>query len=98
LTYAELKAEADRRWATKQALNKPRIILNESAPDYDMGGRRLKAALQDEIAKRGLDVSLERTGNFGMDWKCPLVRVIRPGSPAVWYGPVHAADVPRFLD
>src|SRR5947209_11863885 len=63
-----------------------------------MGGRRLKGALQEEIAKRALDVSLERTGNFGMDWKCPLVSVIRPGSPAVWYGPVRAPDVQRFVD
>ena len=98
MTYAELKAEADKRWAAKQSQSRTRIVLNESAPDYDMGGRRTKAALQAEIAKRGLDVSLERTGNFGMDWKCPLVKVIRPGAPAVWYGPVLAADVPCFVD
>jgi NADH:ubiquinone oxidoreductase subunit F (NADH-binding)/(2Fe-2S) ferredoxin len=98
VSYAELKAEADRRWQAKVGQSRTRIVLGESAPDYDMGGRRTKTALQDEIAKRGLDVSLERTGNFGMDWKCPLVTVIRPGTSPVWYGPVHAPDIPRFLD
>src|SRR5438309_1089525 len=98
MTYAELKQQADERWQAKIGQNRTRIVLGESAPDYDMGGRRTKAALQDEIAKRTLDVSLERTGNFGMDWKCPLVIVIRPEKPAVWYGPVHADDVPRFVD
>src|SRR5205823_4578502 len=85
-------------WADKIGQQRTRIVMGESAPDYDMGGRRTKAALQEEIAKRSLDVSLERTGNFGMDWKCPLVTVIRPGTPAVWYGPVQDKDVPRFID
>ncbi len=97
-SYQELKAQADQRWQDKISQQRPRIILAESAPDYDMGGRRTKAAFQDEIARRGLDVCIERTGNFGMDWKAPLVTVVRPGAPAVWYGPVKAADVPRFLD
>jgi NADH:ubiquinone oxidoreductase subunit F (NADH-binding)/(2Fe-2S) ferredoxin len=98
VTYRELRAQADQRWRDKTSQTRPRVILNESAPDYDMGGRKTKAAFLDEVAKRGLDVSIERTGNFGMDWKCPLVKVARPGQPAVWYGPVRAADVPRFLD
>ncbi len=98
MTFAELKAEADRRWQAKISQPRTRIILGESAPDYDMGGRRTKVAFQEEIAKRGLDVSLERTGNFGMDWKCPLVKVMKRGKVPVWYGPIHAADVPAFLD
>src|SRR5207248_8637216 len=98
LNYADMKSEADKRWAAKIGQQRTRIVMGESAPDYDMGGRRTKAALQQEIAKRSLDVSLERTGNFGMDWKCPLVTVIRPGTPAVWYGPVQDKDVPRFID
>lgn len=98
MTYQELKERADRQWAEKIGQNRIRIILSESAPDYDMGGRRTKAAFEAEISKRGLDVSLERTGNFGMDWKCPLVTVKKPGKPAVWYGPVLARDVAQFID
>ncbi|HUZ78121.1 MAG TPA: NADH-ubiquinone oxidoreductase-F iron-sulfur binding region domain-containing protein [Chloroflexota bacterium] len=98
MTYAELKQQADARWQEKTRQRRTRVILGESAPDYDNGGRRMKVALEAEIARRALDVSLERTGNFGMDWKSPLVTVIKPGKVPVWYGPVLAEDVPAFVD
>ncbi|MHB8618473.1 MAG: NADH-quinone oxidoreductase subunit F, partial [Chloroflexota bacterium] len=98
MTYEDLKDQAVRQWEDRRGQRRTRIVLSESATDYDAGGKRTKAAFEREIASRGLDISLERTGNFGMDWKCPLVTVIKPGRVPVWYGPVTAADVPAFMD
>ncbi|MDE3078286.1 MAG: NADH-quinone oxidoreductase subunit F, partial [Chloroflexota bacterium] len=98
MNYQELKERADREWQAKVGQRRTRIILGESAPDYDNGGRNNRAAFEREIAARKLDVSLERTGNFGMDWKSPLVTVIKPGKVPVWYGPVRQADIPGFVD
>ena len=61
------------------------------------GAKRVLAAVQKEIAARGLDVEIVRNGSRGMLWLEPLVEVETPAG-RVGYGPVKPSDVASLFE
>jgi NADH:ubiquinone oxidoreductase subunit F (NADH-binding)/(2Fe-2S) ferredoxin len=54
------------------------------------GAQPVLAAIQAEIAKRGLDINVMKTGCCGMCWAEPLVELNLPGVPRTMYGNLTA--------
>ena len=69
-----------------------KIYIPRDMAALAMGAKRVLAAVQKEIAARGLDVEIIRTGSRGMLWLEPLVEVETPAgrigyglsSPPTW--------------
>jgi formate dehydrogenase iron-sulfur subunit len=74
-----------------------RIFVPCDSAAVAAGAEEVATALQLEIARRGLDVTLVRNSSRGLFWLEPLVEVETPAG-RVAYGPVAAADVPALLD
>jgi len=62
-----------------------------------VGADEVAAALQAEIARRGLSVPIVRNGSRGLFWLETMVEVETPAG-RVAYGPVEPEDVPVLLD
>jgi formate dehydrogenase iron-sulfur subunit len=62
-----------------------------------LGANKVARALFAGAERRGLDVTIVRTGSRGLFWLEPMVEVANPGG-RVAYGPVKVSDVDALLD
>ncbi len=74
-----------------------RIFIPADAAAVAVGADRVARALAGELAARGVDASITRTGSRGMFWLEPMVEVAT-ASGRIAYGPVNVADIPGLLD
>lgn len=74
-----------------------RIYVPKDAAALALGADKVAAAIGQEAAARGLDISIVRNGSRGMHWLEPLVEVVVDGA-RIAYGPVKARDVAALFD
>ena len=74
-----------------------RIYVPRDAAALSVGAHQVAQAVAREIAARGLDAELVRTGSRGLFWLEPLVE-FDTASGRVGFGPVRAEDVPSLFD
>jgi len=74
-----------------------KIYVPRDAAAIALGADKVAAALDREIAARGIDATIVRNGSRGMFWLEPLVEVEVAGE-RIGYGPVRASDVPALFE
>jgi NADH:ubiquinone oxidoreductase subunit F (NADH-binding) len=77
---------------------KTKILVGMATSGIASGAQEVYDALAKEIADRGLDVILSKTGSMGMDCIEPLVDVVAPGKPRLSFSKMTAKLVPALLD
>ncbi|MGB3503122.1 MAG: NADH-quinone oxidoreductase subunit NuoF [Mesorhizobium sp.] len=73
------------------------IYIPKDSGALSLGADKVANAIEREVAARGLDARIVRTGSRGMYWLEPMVEVETP-SGRVAYGPVQAKDVAALFD
>ncbi|SMH57418.1 formate dehydrogenase beta subunit [Mesorhizobium australicum] len=73
------------------------IYIPKDSGALALGAEKVATAIEREIASRGLDAKIVRTGSRGMFWLEPMVEVAT-ASGRVAYGPVKAKDVASLFD
>ena len=73
------------------------IYVPDDAAALSVGAGEVAQAISAEIARRGLDAKLIRTGSRGLLWLEPLVEFATPKG-RIGYGPVSVADVAAMFD
>ena len=73
------------------------IYVPDDAAALSVGAEEVTLAIEAEIARRGLDAKLIRTGSRGLFWLEPLVEFATPKG-RIGYGPARVADVPAMFD
>jgi formate dehydrogenase iron-sulfur subunit len=74
-----------------------KVWLPQDAAARALGADRVAAAIRAEAARRGVDLTLVRTGSRGMVWLEPLAEV-EIGGVRHGFGPLTPADVPALFD
>ena len=74
-----------------------RVFISRDSGALCVGANEVAPALSKAADKRGLDVTIVRTGSRGMYWLEPIIEVERPEG-RIGYGPVKAADIESLLD
>jgi formate dehydrogenase iron-sulfur subunit len=74
-----------------------RIFLPRDAAARAVGADRVADALLAEAGRRGLDVTLVRTGSRGLFWLEPMIEVETPAG-RVAYGPTKPSDVAGLFE
>jgi formate dehydrogenase iron-sulfur subunit len=74
-----------------------RIYVPRDAAARALGSDQVAAAVAEEAARRGLDVTIVRNGTRGMIWLEPLVEVETEAGRTA-FGPVAAGDVAALFD
>lgn len=73
------------------------IYIPDDSAALALGAGKVANAVEAEIAARGIDAKIVRTGSRGMFWLEPMVEVSTDGG-RIAYGPVRARDVPGLFD
>ena len=77
---------------------KVKVVIGMATCGIAAGARPVMTAFIDEIAKRGLDVSVTQTGCIGMCKLEPIVDVFVPGQPAVTYVKMNPEKAVRVVN
>jgi NADH-quinone oxidoreductase subunit F len=75
-----------------------KLVVGLGSCGIAAGGNKIVQAIEDEIAKRGLDVELEKTGCIGMCYLEPIVDVIDDKGNKTTYGRVTPEMVVDIFD
>jgi formate dehydrogenase iron-sulfur subunit len=74
-----------------------RVFISRDSGALCVGAEDVAVALRKAADKRGLDLTIVRTGSRGMYWLEPTIEVERPEG-RVGYGPVQPADIDGLLN
>jgi NADH-quinone oxidoreductase subunit F len=93
-TYDEMRAAAATAWAAVEKPPRPLFIVTMSTSSIASGARQTLEALRALGETHGFDVM--QTGDAGLSWAEPSVRVVRPDGPQVLYGNITAGNAEAF--
>ena len=66
--------------------SKPRILIGTGTCGTAAGAEDILSTLDEELAGTGLEADIVQVGCIGLCYAEPLIEVIKPGRPSVFYG------------
>ncbi len=96
-TYQELRSEADRRWQSLVASDRPWIRVGTAICGHAAGALKVMDALTAELDARGIEANLDQVGCLGPCYAEPLVDIQKPGRSRLFFRNVQPSDVPDIV-
>ena len=84
--FEEVKARAMSQWKAMQNSSKPRILIGMGTCGVAAGAEDILKALERELAKADIQADIIQVGCIGLCYAEPLIEIIKPGMPGVFYG------------
>ena len=97
-TYDELKAQADQRWLSLVSGDRPWIRVGTAMCGHAVGAFQVVDALKADLARRGIDATVDEVGCLGICRAEPLVDILKPGGSRLFFKNVSPEDVPEIID
>jgi len=86
VSFEEIKEQAILQWKIMQQSEKIRILIGMGTCGRAAGAEDILDALDQELAKKNIQVDILPVGCIGLCYAEPLIEVIKPGKPSVLYG------------
>ena len=98
MSFEEIKKEAASQWEAMQNSPRPRILIGTATCGMAAGAEDILQALGKELEKNSIKADIMQVGCIGLCYAEPLIEVIKPGKPSVFYGnltPELVAEIVR---
>ena len=92
----QLRQQATERWDALQASSKPRILVGTATCGRSAGAMEAREAFEQKLQEHGVDCDIIEVGCIGLCYAEPIVCVIKPSQPGVFYRevtPKRAAEI-----
>ena len=86
MSFEETKGQAMSQWEAMQNSSKPRILIGMGTCGMAAGAEDILDALGKELASNKIEADIIQVGCIGLCYAEPLVEIIKPGVPSVFYG------------
>jgi len=86
MQFEDIKRQAMAQWETTQNSTKPRILIGMGTCGIAAGAGDILETIARELEKAGIKAEIIQVGCIGLCYAEPLVEVIKPGKPSVFYG------------
>jgi len=93
-TYEEMRSAAEAAWSAVEKPSRTLFVVSINTSSMARGARETFDALRALGETQGFDVM--QTGDTGMAFAEPVVKVVRPNGPTVLYGNVTADTAEAF--
>jgi len=84
--FQDIKERAISQWETMQNSPTPRILVGMGTCGRAAGGEDIFDTLSREIQDQNIKCDLIQVGCIGLCYAEPLIEVVKPGKPSVFYG------------
>ena len=86
MTFDEIQARAKAEWEALKHGEKPRILIGTATCGRAAGALAVLEAINTELARQNIDAIITQVGCIGLCYAEPLINIIKPGRPHIYYG------------
>src|SRR5574341_2109815 len=97
-TYHEIPADAEKAWAPFARPARTLIRVQDATCTRSAGAGETLAAVREAVGSGSVEADVMVTGCMGLCYAEPIVEVVSPGGPSVYYQHVTADRVPELID
>ena len=85
MKLSEIKKRAEDEWNQLQKSKEPTIFIGAATCGRSAGALEVKKTFQDEFEKRKISANIIEVGCLGPCWAEPLISIVKPGGPNIFY-------------
>jgi NADH-quinone oxidoreductase subunit F len=97
-SFEELFKEATRRFQELEAGEKPWVRIGTAVCGEAAGASSVVEAFRAELEKRGIAANVSAVGCLGLCYAEPLVDIVKPGKPRIFYKNITPEQVPGLVE
>lgn len=97
MNFEEIKNQAIVQWKAMQQSKKTRILIGMGTCGRAAGAEDILDALNRELAQQHIQADILPVGCIGLCYAEPLIEVIKPGMPSVFYGNLTTELIPEII-
>ena len=97
-TFTELKTRADERWQELVSGERPWIRVGTAMCGHAAGALDVVETIKAELASQKVEATVDEVGCLGLCFAEPLVDILKPGKPRVFFRNVSPEDVPTLIE
>jgi len=86
MNFTEIKKQSVSKWEAIQNSPRVRILIGTGTCGIAAGAEDILKTLREEINNNGLQADIIQVGCIGLCYAEPLIEVVKPGQPGVFYG------------
>lgn len=88
MTFAKIKSQAISEWEALEHSDKPRVLVGAATCGRAAGAMAVLETINQELARRKIKAIVMQVGCIGPCYAEPLVNIIKPGRPHIYYANV----------
>ena len=86
MTFDEIRSQAISEWETLEHSDKPRILIGMATCGRAAGALAVLEAINSKLAECNIEAIITQVGCIGPCYAEPIVNIIKPGRPHIYYG------------
>ena len=86
MTFDEIQRRAILEWKALEHSDKPRILVGAATCGRAAGALAVLEAINSKLAQHNIQATVIQVGCIGPCYAEPLVNIIKPGRPHIYYG------------
>jgi NADH-quinone oxidoreductase subunit F len=98
MKFSEIKKRAGDEWKQLQQSKEPTLFIGAATCGRSAGALETKKTFQDEFEKRGINANIIEVGCLGPCWAEPLISIVKPGGPNIFYKNVTAKRATELVE
>jgi NADH-quinone oxidoreductase subunit F len=98
MKFSEIKKRAGDEWKQLQQSKEPTLFIGAATCGRSAGALETKKTFQDEFEKRGINANIVEVGCLGPCWAEPLISIVKPGGPNIFYKNVTAKRATELVE
>jgi len=86
VTFNKIRSQAVSEWEALEHSDKPRILVGAATCGRAAGASGVLEAINSALAQHNLEAIITQVGCIGLCYAEPIVNIIKPGRPHIYYG------------
>jgi NADH-quinone oxidoreductase subunit F len=97
MNFEEIKSQAIVQWKALQQSEKTRILIGMGTCGRAAGADDILDVLNRELAQQHIQADIVPVGCIGLCYAEPLIELVKPGMPSVFYGNLTTELIPEII-
>jgi len=97
VSFEEIKSQAILQWEAMQQSENARILVGMGTCGRAAGADDILDVLNQELAQQHIQAEILQVGCIGLCYAEPLIEVVKPGKPSIFYGNLTPGLVPEII-
>lgn len=97
MNFKEIKGQAELQWKSVQQSENIRILIGMGTCGRAAGAEDILDVLSQELVEQNIKADVASVGCIGLCYAEPMIEIVKPGMPSVFYGNLAPEIVPEII-